>query len=56
MEGASGILVYAMVGNDFSINEYEEIVSIVTEKCDKDANIIAGMAVDNSLTDEVELL
>lgn len=55
MKGASGVLVYAMVGNDFSINEYEEIVSIVTEKCDKDANIIAGMALDSSLTDEVRV-
>lgn len=55
MEGASGILVYAMVGNDFAINEYEEIVSIVTEKCDKEANIIAGMALDSSLSDEVRV-
>ncbi len=55
MEGASGVLVYASVGNDFSINEYEEIVSMVTENCDKDANIIAGMALDSSLTDEVRV-
>ncbi len=55
MEGASGVLVYAMVGNDFSINEYEDIVKMVTEKCDNDANIIAGMALDSSLTDEVRV-
>ncbi len=55
MEGASGVLVYAMVGNDFSINEYEEIVQLVTDRCDNDANIIAGMALDSSLTDEVRV-
>jgi len=53
MEGANGILVNVTHGNDFSIHEYDEIVSLVTNSREKEANIIAGMVVDPQLEDEV---
>ncbi len=53
IEGASGVLINVTVGEDFYIQEYEEIVSLITNSCDKDANIIAGMAIDTTLTDQI---
>ena len=55
MEGAQGVLVNVTRGNDFSIHEYDEIVSLVTNSCEKEANIIAGMAVDPEIENEVRV-
>lgn len=55
MDGAKSILVNVTRGNNLSIHEYDEIVSLVTNSCDKDANIIAGIAVDPSIENEVRV-
>ncbi len=55
MEGATGVLVNLTGGNDLTLHEYEEISTLITNNCDKDANIIIGTAIDNSLNDEVRV-
>ncbi|MDH4127487.1 MAG: cell division protein FtsZ [Spirochaetota bacterium] len=55
MDGAKGVLVNVTGGNDFSLHEYEEINNLITGNCDKNANIIIGTAIDNSLNDEVRV-
>ncbi len=55
MEGAKGVLVNVTGGNDFSLHEYEEINTLITSNCDKNANIIIGTCIDNSLHDEIRV-
>jgi cell division protein FtsZ len=55
IEGAKGILVNVTGGSDFSLNEYEEILTIITANCDQDALIIAGNAIDETLDDEIRV-
>ncbi len=55
MDGATGVLVNVTGGNDFSLHEYEEIATLITNNCDKNANIIIGTAIDNALNDEVRV-
>ncbi|MFW5788711.1 MAG: cell division protein FtsZ, partial [Spirochaetota bacterium] len=42
IEGAKGILVNVSGGLDFTLTEYEEILTIITANADEDALIIAG--------------
>jgi cell division protein FtsZ len=55
IEGAKGILVNVTGGSDFSLNEYEEILTIITANSDEDALIIAGNAIDETLDDEIRV-
>ncbi len=55
MEGAKGVLVNVTGGNDFSLHEYDEIATLITANSDKNANIIFGTIIDNSLNDEVRV-
>ncbi|MDH5681647.1 MAG: cell division protein FtsZ, partial [Spirochaetota bacterium] len=55
MEGAKGVLVNVTGGNDFSLHEYEEIATLITSNCDKNANIIIGTAIDNALNNEIHV-
>ncbi len=55
IEGAKGVLVNVSGGEDLSLTEYEEIVKIITANADEDALIIAGNAVDNSLSDQIKV-
>ena len=55
MDGAKGVLVNVTGGNDFSLYEYEEIATLITRNTDKNANIIIGTAIDNSLNDELRV-
>jgi len=55
IEGAKGVLVNVSGGEDLSLTEYEEIVKIITANADEDALIIAGNAIDNSLTDQIKV-
>jgi len=56
VEGAKGLLVNVTGGGDFSLAEYEEIVNIITSNTDTDAEIIAGLNIDNTLEDEVKVI
>ncbi|MDC7127037.1 MAG: cell division protein FtsZ [Spirochaetales bacterium] len=53
IEGAKGILVCVIGGDDFSLHEYEEIMNIITPNADENATIISGTTNDPSLNDEV---
>ncbi len=55
IEGAKGILVNVSSGLDFSLSEYEEVMSIITANADDDALIIAGTAIDELMEDEVKV-
>ena len=55
MDGAKGVLVNVTGGNDFTLHEYDEIATLITSNCDKNANIIIGTTIDNSLNDEVRV-
>ncbi|MDH5681333.1 MAG: cell division protein FtsZ, partial [Spirochaetota bacterium] len=36
-------------------HEYEEIATLITSNCDKNANIIIGTAIDNALNNEIHV-
>ncbi len=55
IEGAQRILINVTGGEDLTLNEFEEVVSIITANADPDALIIAGNALDTSLTDIVKV-
>lgn len=55
IEGAKGLLVNVSSGLDFSLSEYEEVMSIITANADDDALIIAGTAIDELMEDEVKV-
>jgi cell division protein FtsZ len=53
IEGAKHILVNITGGEDLALSEYEEVITLVTEKADEDAMIIPGWATDESMTDDI---
>ncbi|MBN1243678.1 MAG: cell division protein FtsZ [Spirochaetales bacterium] len=53
IEGARNILVNVTGGEDLSLTEFQEIVQIITESCDREALIIPGIVHDETLSDEV---
>ena len=55
IEGAKGILVNVSGGMDFTLSEYEEILNIITANADEEALIIAGMAIDELMENEVKV-
>jgi cell division protein FtsZ len=55
IEGAKNILVNVTGGEDLSLTEYEEIVSMITENADPDALVIPGIVYDPSIGDEVRV-
>ena len=55
IEGAEGILVNVTGGADFSLAEYEEVVKIITANADNNALIIPGSALDEAMSDQVQV-
>jgi len=55
IEGAKGILVNVTGGADLSLSEYEEILNIVNSSADPNVLIIAGMSIDESMGDSVQV-
>jgi len=55
MEGATGILVNVLCSSDFPLNEFEEIMRIITASADPNAQIKAGIVYDDSLEEEVQV-
>lgn len=55
IDGAKSILISVSGGEDFSLNEYQEIVNIISTKADEDAMIISGLADTNAETDEISV-
>lgn len=55
IDGARNILVNVTGGDNFTLSEYEEIITIITEKADKDALVISGLVTNPAYTDEVSV-
>ncbi|MDR1626541.1 MAG: cell division protein FtsZ [Spirochaetia bacterium] len=54
-EGAKGLLVNVVGGSDFSLGEYAEIMTIITERASEDATIISGYSIDEGIEDEIQV-
>jgi cell division protein FtsZ len=54
IDGAQGILVNVTGGEDLCLTEYEDVLKIITAASD-DALVIAGMATNPDLTDELRV-
>ena len=55
IEGAKGILFNIVGGTDLSMVEVDEAAKIIVQSADKDANIIFGAALDESMKDEIKI-
>jgi cell division protein FtsZ len=55
IEGAKRILVNVTGGEDLSLTEFQEVVSIITANADANALIIAGNAMDPAMNDRVQV-
>jgi cell division protein FtsZ len=55
IEGAKGLLVNVSGGSNFALNEYQEVMDIITANADDDALIIAGTGVDERLGEELRV-
>ncbi|HBW48184.1 TPA: cell division protein FtsZ [bacterium] len=55
ISGATGLLVNITGGVDMSLAEVSDAMSIITEACDDECNIIYGHVVDESLNDECRI-
>ncbi|MEA1910350.1 MAG: cell division protein FtsZ [Spirochaetota bacterium] len=55
MEGARGVLINIIGGEDFSLSEYDEIIKIVTANADEDALIIPGQTIDENMGDQIQV-
>ena len=53
IEGATGILLHIMGGNDITLSEVKEASEMIREVVDKSCNIIFGTGVDEALNEEV---
>ena len=53
--GATRALVYVAGSNDLSLIEYDDVVKRITADMDKDANIISGLYLDQSLEDRIRI-
>ncbi|MGM0431961.1 MAG: cell division protein FtsZ [Spirochaetota bacterium] len=49
IEGAKGILVNLAGGDDLTLQEYQDVVELITESADEDALIIAGQSYNPNL-------
>ncbi|MDO4791692.1 MAG: cell division protein FtsZ [Buchananella hordeovulneris] len=55
INGAHGVLVYCQAGSAMGMNEMSEAADLVAEAVHPEANIITGMALDDSLGDEMRV-
>lgn len=55
IEGAKGILLNIVGGNDLSMTEIDEAATMISKSVDPDANIIFGAAIDEKLVDQIKI-
>jgi cell division protein FtsZ len=53
--GAQRLLINVSGGESFALTELEEVVKIITEKTDTEAQIIAGAVLDSSLGEKLQV-
>lgn len=55
IEGARGVLINITGGRDLTLHEVAEAARIISDAVDPDANIISGMVIDESMSDEMKV-
>lgn len=55
IHGARAALINISAGPDLGMHEFEEALSIIQKEVNEDANIILGMVMDESMTDEIRV-
>ena len=55
IEGARGVLINIAGGKDLTLHEVAEAARIISESVDEEANIISGMVIDESMSDEMKV-
>ncbi len=55
IDGAKSVLVNLTAGDGLTLQEYQDVVEMITENCDQDALIIAGQAYNADLGDKVKV-
>jgi cell division protein FtsZ len=55
IDGAKSVLVNLTASDGLTLQEYQDVVEMITETCDKDALIIAGQAYNPDLGDKVKV-
>ena len=55
IEGAKNVLVNLSGSDTLTLQEYQDVVEIITEKCAEDALIIAGQAFNPELGDRIKV-
>lgn len=55
IEGASGVIINIVGGNDLTLNEVDTAVGLVHSVVDFSANIIFGACIDENMCDEVQV-
>lgn len=55
IEGAKGILLNIVGGEDLAMSEIDEAASMIAKSVDSDANIIFGAAIDEKLVDQIKI-
>ncbi len=53
IKGAQKLLVNITGGQNLSIQEYDEAIAIISDASGNDAEVLAGVVVDNNLTEEI---
>ena len=55
IDGAKSVLVNLTASDGLTLQEYQDVVEMITENCDQDALIIAGQAYNPDLGDKVKV-
>ncbi len=55
IEGAKGILLNIVGGEDLSMSEIDEAATMIAKSVDADANIIFGAAIDPKMVDQIKI-
>ncbi|KKQ36306.1 MAG: Cell division protein FtsZ [Candidatus Roizmanbacteria bacterium GW2011_GWA2_37_7] len=55
IDGAKGILLNIVGGEDLTMSEIDEAATMISKAVDPDANIIFGAAIDERLTDQIKI-
>lgn len=55
IDGAKGILINIVGGEDLSMSEIDEAATMISKAVDPDANIIFGAAIDEKLSDQIKI-
>ncbi len=55
IDGAKGILLNIVGGEDLSMSEIDEAATMIAKSVDPDANIIFGAAIDEKLIDQIKI-